>query len=98
MDRLLILYQQTLEQVKSAIHSYEPDDKGYMDPLFFDENLERGIQKFEHITQILIGETNAELRKIQDMVQLLLLDDKALLFLAQKTRQRKNIVMDHCTS
>ncbi|WP_077302954.1 LXG domain-containing protein [Virgibacillus pantothenticus] len=94
MDHFLTSYQQTLQQMKNAVQSFEPDEKGFIHQSFFEQDLEQGVRKLEYVIQSITHEANAELMKIQDIIQLPLLDDGELLHQTWQAKNRKNNIID----
>lgn len=63
-------YRQTLEKLREAVHSYEPDENGLVREFFMDENVQKGLHKAEQVTSGLVDETNGIMDSVSDIVSL----------------------------
>ncbi|MGC4378499.1 LXG domain-containing protein [Fictibacillus sp. Mic-4] len=72
-------YISTLKKMKQALQDFEPAQDGFIDELFLEHNILRGLQKIEETTIDLTEEANKIMRKVDDIIYLPRLNNEDVL-------------------
>ena len=78
MYDFLLQFEQTLNQTKQAVHSFEPDPNGYVRQDFIENEVGEGLRKIEDVTINLTNEANDTIRSVQDIISLPQLNEDEL--------------------
>ncbi|WP_144510127.1 T7SS effector LXG polymorphic toxin [Bacillus sp. FJAT-22090] len=71
-------FQQVLQQMEAALHSFEPDLAGHILEQFLEGELEQGLTLISQLTASLTDETNSIMDQVSDIVSLPHLDDSGV--------------------
>ncbi|SES45104.1 Novel toxin 15 [Psychrobacillus sp. OK032] len=71
-------FNQVLQQMEVALHSFEPDSAGYILERFLEGELEEGLTLIGQLTASLTDETNCIMDQVSDIVSLPHLDDSGV--------------------
>ncbi|MFJ7973566.1 T7SS effector LXG polymorphic toxin [Psychrobacillus sp. NPDC096389] len=71
-------FQQVLNQMEAALHSFEPDSAGYILEQFLEGQLEDGLTLIGQLTESLTEQTNSIMDQVSDIVGLPHLDDSGV--------------------
>jgi len=78
MHQVLTDYKQTLQNVREAVHSFDPVDTAYVKEEFLSNDVIRDLDKIENETEDLSTEANSIMSSVTDIVALTRLDTDSL--------------------
>jgi|GEM_PF-2172030 len=78
MHQVLTDYKQTLQNVREAVHSFDPVDTAYVKEEFLSNDVKRDLNKIENETEDLSTEANSIMSSVADIVALTRLDTDSL--------------------
>ena len=94
MDSLLSQYQQVLKDLQADLFNLEPDEAGYINQEFLENDLHNGLETVEKNTIDLVDQVNDKSKEIQDIVSLPELDDSQFLSSVQTAKKRIQTTID----
>ncbi|MCU9613233.1 LXG domain-containing protein [Caldibacillus lycopersici] len=92
---LLEEYKQTLQNLKQAVSSYEPETSGYVKQDFLDGAAENGLNHAKNITDGLTDDANAVINSVSDIVSLPQLNQSELINQVQNGKRELTTTIDN---